>query len=82
MPKCDFEGKCKNKAFREVYPSLLGGRYKDRGWSYLCRKHFYEERHRFRKLGKKLPWSGFKKTDSVRNSGKNRQLKNFLPNRC
>jgi len=25
------------------------------GWSYLCRKHFYEEYKRFEMMGKKLP---------------------------
>jgi len=32
--KCDYYGTCKNKAYREVFPSLLGGKYKNRGWSY------------------------------------------------
>ena len=48
IKKCDYEGKCKNKAFREVYPSLLGGKYKKRGLSYLCRKHYYQEQKRFK----------------------------------
>jgi hypothetical protein len=52
MAKCDFEGKCKNKAYREVYPGLLGGKHKNRGWSYLCRKHFFQEQKRFKN---KLP---------------------------
>lgn len=47
-PHCDYEGKCKNKAYREVYPRLFGGKYKNRGWSYLCRKHFYQEQKRFK----------------------------------
>mgnify|MGYP001608489202 CR=1 FL=1 len=65
---CDFEGKCKNKAFREVYRSLLGGEYKNKGWSYLCRKHLYDEQRRFKKIGKALPWSGIiKKIDYIRN---------------
>jgi len=68
MKRCDFEGRCKNKAFREIYPRLLDRRGKNRGWSYLCRKHFYEEQRRFRKIGKELPWSGFKKVDYIRNS--------------
>ena len=55
MKKCDFRGKCKNRAFREVYPGLLGRGCKNRGWSYLCRKHFYEEQRRFKKIGKELP---------------------------
>jgi len=45
---CDYEGTCKNKAYREVYPSLLGGKHKGKGWSYLCRKHFEQERKRFK----------------------------------
>ena len=40
--KCDFDGICRNKAFKEVYPMILGGKHKDRGWSYLCRKHFLQ----------------------------------------
>lgn len=63
---CDYEGKCKNKAYREVYPMLIN-RESKKGWSYLCRKHFYEEQKRLEKLGKKLPWSGFKKIDILRN---------------
>ena len=51
MEICDFEGKCKNKAFREVYPMLFKGKYKNRGWSYLCKKHFYEEQKRFIREG-------------------------------
>lgn len=50
--KCDYHGTCKNKAYREVYPSLLGGKYKERGWSYLCRKHYFQEQKR---LKGKLP---------------------------
>jgi len=46
--RCDYNGECKNKAFREVYPSLLKGKYKNRGWSYLCRKHYYQEQKRFK----------------------------------
>ncbi len=66
--KCDFQGNCENKAFREVYPDLISRTRKNRGWSYLCRKHFYEEQSRLRKLGKELPWSGFRKIDNIRNS--------------
>nr|MBI4157085.1 hypothetical protein [Candidatus Woesearchaeota archaeon] len=64
---CDFEGKCKNKAFREVYPSLIKGSRKS-GWNYLCRKHFYEEQKRLKELGKNFPWSGFKKIDYIRDN--------------
>ena len=52
FPLCDFRGECNNKAYREVYPSLLGGKQKNKGWSYLCRKHFKEEQKR---LKGKLP---------------------------
>lgn len=45
---CDYEGKCKNKAYREVYPSSLVEKYKDKGWSYLCKKHFKQEQKRFK----------------------------------
>lgn len=48
IPKCDYYGNCKNKAYREVFPSLLGGKYKNRGWSYLCRKHYHQEQKRFK----------------------------------
>ncbi|MCH8003580.1 MAG: hypothetical protein IH934_03020 [Nanoarchaeota archaeon] len=44
---CDYGGVCKNKAYREIYPMLLSGKYKNRGWSYLCRKHYYQEQKRF-----------------------------------
>ena len=45
---CDYEGKCKNKAYSEVYPKMLGGKHKERGWSYLCRKHYYQEQKRYK----------------------------------
>lgn len=49
---CDFEGTCKNKAYKEVYPFMLPG--KDGwGWSYLCRKHFAQEQERYKG---KLPY--------------------------
>lgn len=47
VPLCDYEGKCKNKAYREVYPSLLK-KNKDVGWSYLCKKHFKQEIKKFK----------------------------------
>lgn len=47
-PTCDYHGTCKNKAYREVYPSLLSGKHKNSGWSYLCKKHYYQEQKRFR----------------------------------
>ena len=49
-PICDYEGKCKNKAYCEVYPCLLGGKYENKGWSYLCKKHYYQEKRRLGKL--------------------------------
>lgn len=52
VPICDYHGKCFNKVYREVYPSMLG-RKDDGGWSYLCRKHFEHERKRFKN---KLPY--------------------------
>ena len=55
VPVCDYYGTCTNKAYREVYPSLMGGKYKGSGWSYLCRKHFEQEKKRFRG---KLPYCG------------------------
>jgi len=44
---CDYHGTCKNKAYKEVYPSLLEGKHKNSGWSYLCKKHFLQERKKF-----------------------------------
>ncbi len=49
---CDYKGTCTNKAYREVYPDLLGGKPKNKGWNYLCRKHFKQEQKR---LKGKLP---------------------------
>jgi len=53
IPLCDYLGKCKNLAYKEVYPYL--GRKRFGGWSYLCRKHFRKERKR---LGKNLVYCG------------------------
>lgn len=50
---CDYQGICTNKVHKEVYPMLLGGKYKDKGWSYLCRKHFQQE---FKRFKGKLPY--------------------------
>ena len=55
VPLCDWQGECTNKAFKEVYPSLLKGKNKKEGWSYLCRKHFQQEQKR---LKGKLPYCG------------------------
>jgi hypothetical protein len=50
---CDYHGECNNKAYREVYPSLLKGKkYKNKGWNYLCKKHYEQEQ---KKLKNKLP---------------------------
>jgi len=48
MPHCDYMGICKNKAYMEVYPSLMGRKHKDRGWSYLCRKHYHHEEKKYK----------------------------------
>lgn len=39
---CDYHGKCKRKAYVEVYPG-------DDSWSYLCFWHFILEKLRLRK---------------------------------
>ena len=52
-PLCDYHGECKNLAFKEVYPCMLGGKHKNKGWSYLCKKHFTQEKKRFKG---KLPY--------------------------
>ena len=48
VPLCDYEGTCTNKAYREVYPLLLKGKKRKEGWSYLCRKHFEQEKKKFK----------------------------------
>ena len=45
---CDYHGECNNKAHREIYPSLLKGKNKRKGWSYLCRKHYEQEQKKFK----------------------------------
>ncbi|MEK6913164.1 MAG: hypothetical protein AABW47_00645 [Nanoarchaeota archaeon] len=45
VPCCDFQGQCTNNAYAEVYP-FLGKKRKNKGWSYLCKKHYYEEQKR------------------------------------
>lgn len=54
FPVCDYYGICKNKAYKEVYQSLLKGKYKKNGWSYLCKKHFLQEQKRYKG---KLPYA-------------------------
>ena len=46
-PLCDYEGKCKNLAYKEVYPNL-GKENEEHYWCYLCRKHFSQERKRLK----------------------------------
>jgi len=48
FPCCDFHGDCTNKAYAEVYRFLLKGKNKRKGWSYLCKKHYYQEQKRFK----------------------------------
>ena len=45
VPLCDYQGKCLNKAYKEVYRLILNG---DSSWSYLCKKHFEQEKKRFK----------------------------------
>jgi hypothetical protein len=52
VPVCDYHGTCTNKAYKEVYP-YLGSKSNESGWSFLCRKHFEQERKR---LKNKLPY--------------------------
>ena len=51
FPCCDYHGTCTNWAYAEVFPSLLK-KFKNRGWSYLCRKHYFSEQ---KKAKWKLP---------------------------
>ena len=59
LPTCDWKGKCKNKAFREIYHK--------KWWSYLCKKHFLQEQRTFKKKGRKLARSGLRDFEKVRN---------------
>lgn len=47
FPCCDFDGKCTNIAYAEVFPGMLK-QHKKKGWSYLCRKHYYQEEKRYK----------------------------------
>jgi len=47
FPCCDFHGKCTNKAYAEVYPFMMK-KNKNKGWNYLCRKHYSEEQKRLK----------------------------------
>ncbi len=51
FPCCDYHGTCTNFAYVEVYPMLMKNS-KNRGWSYLCKKHYFQEQKR---LNWKLP---------------------------
>jgi len=44
---CDFRGKCTNFAYAEVYPDIMKNS-KKKGWSYLCRKHYFQEQKRLK----------------------------------
>ncbi len=46
-PCCDFNGKCTNWAYAEVFP-FLGKGGKKKGWSYLCKKHYLKEQKRLK----------------------------------
>ena len=45
---CDYHGKCKNLAYKEVYPNLHKDNEKHY-WCYLCRKHFKQELKRLKR---------------------------------
>jgi hypothetical protein len=51
FPCCDYQGKCTNLAYAEVYLFLMKNN-KKKGWSCLCRKHYLQEQKR---LKGKLP---------------------------
>lgn len=47
-PLCDYNGKCHNLAYKEVYPNLINRKNKNAEWSYLCKKHFEQEQKKFK----------------------------------
>lgn len=47
-PCSDYHGKCTNYAYAEVFPIFLKGKKHKKGWSYLCKKHYYEEQMRLK----------------------------------
>ena len=47
FPCCDFKGKCTNIAYAEVYLFVMKNS-KKKGWSYLCKKHYFEEQKRLK----------------------------------
>ncbi|MEK6895095.1 MAG: hypothetical protein AABX48_01090 [Nanoarchaeota archaeon] len=53
-PLCDYGGECKNIAYKEVYPNL-GKDGEEHYWCYLCRKHFIQEKKKYRG---RLPYCG------------------------
>lgn len=48
VPVCDYKGMCKNKAYKEIYLSLMKEKYRNKSWSYLCKKHFEQEKKKFK----------------------------------
>jgi len=46
-PLCNYKGKCKNLAYKEVYPNLNKKR-EEHYWCYLCKKHFNQEQKRLK----------------------------------
>ena len=46
-PLCDYRGKCKNIGYAEVYFPKSEKNENSKGWSYLCKKHFEQEKRRF-----------------------------------
>ncbi|MEK6833557.1 MAG: hypothetical protein AABY32_05925 [Nanoarchaeota archaeon] len=46
-PLCDYERKCKNRAYKEVYPNL-GKENEEHYWCYLCKKHLKQELKRLK----------------------------------
>lgn len=47
FPCCDFGGTCTNRAYAEVFPIMMKNS-KKKGWSYLCKKHYYSEQKRLK----------------------------------
>ena len=47
LPCCDYRGECTNIAYAEVYP-MAKKNSKKKGWSYLCRKHYFSEEKRLK----------------------------------
>lgn len=45
---CDYEGKCNEPAYAEIYPSLMNEGEDNVGWNYLCKRHFEQEMKRLK----------------------------------